>query len=433
RFWSDLKEHSFTANGVFTIPFKLFDEKQQLSFGGSSVIRFRDFWSRIFRYREASLPQFDEHLSGLPFDQIFKRENFGLHGYVLDDFTGNADKYFGISTINSGFLMLDNKLFDKIRLVWGARLEFFEQYLRSKDVSSKQIDLNTETWDVLPSLNLSYSVNNQHTMRFAAFQSVARPEFREIAPFQFFDYEAHYGVSGNPELKRTKILNLDLRYEIYPKAGEVFTLGAFYKRFSNPIEFRLDPGSNADRRLYFYQNAVDATTYGAELEWRKGLGFIGGKFFSGLTAFGNLTYLFSDVRFPDASSAGQTISSNRPIQGQSPYLINGGLQYSGNPVDITVLYNRIGPRLALVGNGEFPDVYERPRNLLDLQISKRILKKKGELRLTASDILNNAVFLYENKGGSKEYSTGKGDRLFSSYRAGTTFSIGFTYDFDLKK
>jgi outer membrane receptor protein involved in Fe transport len=314
-------------------------------------------------------------------------------------------------------------------------LEFFEQYLTSKDVTAKRINVNTETYDFLPSVNLTYSINTTQNIRFAAFQTVARPEFREIAPFQFFDYESNYGVSGNPDLKRTKILNLDLRYEIYPRAGEAFTIGAFYKRFTDPIEFRLDPGSNADRRLYFYQNASEANTYGAELEIRKNMDFLGdSKFFDNMTAFGNFTYLFSDVSFPDATSAGQSINSNRPIQGQSPYLINGGLQYSTDKgFNATVLYNRIGPRLALVGNGEFPDIYERPRHLLDFQLSKRILNKKGELKLTFSDILNNEIYLYENVGGNKEFNKGNGDRLFSSYRPGTNISIGFTYDFDFKK
>lgn len=434
RFWSDLQDHTVTAAGALTIPFQLFSQKQNFKVGGSTIVRFRDFKSRIFRYKEASQASFDESLNTLPYDQIFSHSNFSTSGFVVDDFTSNSDEYFGISAINSGFAMFDNKLSEKVRLVWGARLEFFEQYLTSKDVTAKRLNINTETWDLLPSLNLTYSINTKNNIRFAAFQTVARPEFREIAPFQFFDYESNYGVSGNPDLKRTKIANLDLRYEIYPAAGEAFTLGVFYKNFKDPIEFRLDPGSNADRRLYFYQNASNANTYGAELEIRKNLDFLnkGNKVLANMTAFGNFTYLFSDVSFPDASSAGQAVSSNRPIQGQSPYLINAGLQYSSDKLfNMTLLYNKIGPRLALVGNSEFPDIYERPRNLLDFQLSKRILKKQAELKLTFSDILNNPIYLYENVGGSKEFNGN--DRLFSSYKPGTTISIGFTYDFKLKK
>lgn len=433
RFWSDLKDHTLSASGALTIPFNLFSEKQNFKIGGSTIVRFRDFKSRLFRYSETSLSNFDEQLVYESYDKIFSPENISQNGFVIDEITNNQDKYFGISAISSGFAMFDNKLSDAIRLVWGARIEMFEQYLTTKDLTAKRVNINTETWDFLPSVNLTYSINNKNNIRVAAFQTVARPEFREIAPFGFYDYEANYGISGKPDLKRTKILNLDLRYELYPAAGEAFTVGAFYKQFKNPIEFRLDPGSNSDRRLYFYQNAGTAETYGAELEIRKNLDFLNkdSKFLSNVTAFGNFTYLFSDVSFPDEVS-GQPVNSNRPIQGQSPYLINAGIQYTSDKMfNMTLLYNKIGPRLALVGNSEFPDIYERPRNLLDFQLSKKVMQKKGELKLTFSDILNNKIYLYENVGGSKEYTSG--DRMFSSYSPGTTISIGFTYDFDLSK
>lgn len=433
RFWSDLYDHTITASGAFTLPFDMFGQKQNFKFGGGTVVRFRDFKARIFRVEEAT-SQFDPSLASLPFDKIFNRNNFSQTGFVYDEFTNNSDKYFGVSAINSGFAMFDNKLSEKLRLIWGARVEFFEQFLDSKDLSAKKVTIDTEKWDVLPSLNLTYSPTTKSNVRVAASQTVARPEFREIAPFQFYDYESSYSIAGNEELKRTKILNLDLRYEIYPAAGEVFSLGGFYKRFDNPIEFRLNSGSVPERRLYTYSNADNADTYGAEFEFRKNLGFVNknSDFMNNMVGFGNVTYLISDVNFTDASSSGQSINANRPIQGQSPYMINAGLQYTSDKyLNVTMMYNRIGPRLALVGNGDIADIYERPRNLLDLQIAKRILKKQGELKLTFSDILNNKIYLYENTSGGKGYSSS--DKMFSSYKPGTTISIGFTYDFSFDK
>jgi hypothetical protein len=444
RFWSNLKDHTVTVSGALTLPFNWLGQKQNFKVGGSSIMRFRDFQSRILRYIEASPATFNPALASLPYDRIFDRNNISSSGFKIEDFTNNQDKYYGISVINSGFAMMDNKLSDNLRLVWGARIEYFEQFLTTKNQESKRVNLDSKTWDLLPSVNFTWSLNTKNNIRFAAFQTVARPEFREVAPFAFFDYEANYGIVGNPDLKRTKINNLDLRYELYPAAGENFSIGAFFKNFKNPIEFRLDPGSNADRRLYFYQNASSANTYGAELEIRKNLGFINSnsETLQSLTAFGNFTYLFSDVSFPDETS-GQPINSNRPIQGQSPFLVNLGIQFgSEKTLNASLLYNVIGPRLALVGSTptkladgrfeqEFPDIYERPRNLLDFQLSKRILKKKGELKLTFSDILNNKIMLYENKGGSKEFDAN--DRMFSSYTPGTTISIGFNYDFDLSR
>jgi hypothetical protein len=429
RFYSNLADHGVSASGVFTLPFNLFGEAQSLKAGGSTLVRFRDFKSRIFRYVPALTGEFDAQKNHLPYDKIFESANIARNGFMLDEFTNNEDKYVGISALNSGFLMLDNKLSELLRLVWGVRVEYFEQFLHTRDRSAKRVIINTETWDILPSANLTYSVTDKSNVRVALFKTVARPEFREIAPFAFFDYEQNYGISGKPDLKRTEIYNADVRYEYYPAGGEAITLGAFYKRFVHPIEFRLDPGSNADRRLYFFQNARNASTYGFELELRKNLSFLNtsNRLFENMSAFGNLTYIFSQVSFADEQS-GQSISANRPIQGQSPYLVNAGLQYTDpNLVNFTLLYNRIGERLSLVGNSDFPDIYERPRDLIDVQLSKRVLKNNAEIKLTVSDILNQKIYLYENINKAKSYSTD--DRLFSSFTPGTTITLGFTYDF----
>lgn len=432
RFYSDLADHSFSANGALSFPFTFLGQKQQLKVGGSSLVRFRVFKSRIFRYVPASINNFNDNLVFQPIEKIFGPSNIQPKGFVLEEFTNNEDKYFGVSVINAGFLMFDNKLSEDIRMAWGIRTEFFEQFLRTRDRSAKQVIINREVWDVLPSLNLSWTVNPVSNLRLGAYKTVARPEFREIAPFAFFDYEQNYGISGNPDIKRTSIYNADIRYEWYPKAGEAITFGGFFKRFVEPIEFRLDPGSNADRRLYFYQNAKNANTYGLELEFRKGLSFISSSdFFQSLNAFGNLTYIFSEVTFADELS-GSPVSANRPIQGQSPYLINTGLQYTNGAKGWTssLLYNRVGERLALVGNTDFPDIYERPRNLIDFQVTKKVMKKKGEVKLQWSDLLNNPIYMYENMNASKGFQLGT-DRLFSQYRPGTALSVGFTYDFDL--
>jgi outer membrane receptor protein involved in Fe transport len=328
--------------------------------------------------------------------------------------------------------MLDNKISEQLRIIWGARVEFFEQYLNSRDRSAKRITVDNEDWSILPSVNVSYSINPKNIIRVSASQTVSRPEFRELAPFQFFDYESNYGVRGDAALKSTDIYNADLRYEIYPAPGEAITLGGFYKRFINPIEFRLSPESVPARRNYTYGNAKDADTYGVELELRKHLNFLGGNdVLSNFSLFANLTYIFSQVRFSD-EAAGKVVSADRPVQGQSPYLINGGLQYSSKASgwNGNILYNRVGNRLALVGNSEIPDIYENPRDVIDIQISKKILAKKAEIKLTLSDLLNKSILFYENIDSKRAYKGGN-DRVFSSFKPGSTISVGFTYDFAL--
>ena len=434
RFFSDLADHGFSGAASLTIPFRILDQRQSLKVGGSSLLRFRDFKSRIFRYVEASGSNFDDSYNSLPFDKIFATSNIAPNGFVIDEFTNNDDKYFGISSLNAGYAMFDNKLTEDLRVIWGARVEYFEQFLNTKDRSAKRVIVNTEDWKVLPSINISYSLNASNIIRVSGSQTVSRPEFREIAPFQFFDYESNYGVRGDIGLKSTDIYNFDARYEIYPGTGEAITFGGFYKRFINPIEFRLSPESVLTRRNYSYNNAKDADTYGLEFEVRKNLRFLGGAgILSDFSVFANFTYIFSQVRFND-DFAGKVVSADRPVQGQSPYLINGGLQYnsSSSGWNAGILYNRVGNRLALVGYSSlsFPDIYENPRDVLDIQVSKKIINKKGEIKLTVSDILNQAFLYYENVDGSRTYDKNV-DRVFSSYKPGSTISLGFSYDFDL--
>lgn len=431
RFFSNLEDYSYGANGSIAVPFTLGKQKQQFKAGGSTLIRIRDFKSRIFQYQPASPTQFNSSLASLPFDQIFVPANIATTGFVLNDFTNNQDKYFGVSILNGMYGMLDNKIGNKVRLVWGLRVENFQQFLTTKDVTSKRVVVNTEKWDFLPSFNFTLSPNTKHSIRVSGSRTVARPEFREIAPFSFYDYEANYGVNGNTNLKRTSILNGDIRYEFYPKGGEAITIGGFYKFFNDPIELRLDPSSVLDRRNYGYSNVDEAYTIGAELEIRKNLDFIAASL-TNFSLFTNFTYSYSKVTLATTTAGGQATSVNRPLQGQSPYLVNLGLQYTNteNGWNGSLLYNRVGQRLSLVGNNDFADIYERPRNQLDFQLAKKLMKNRAELKLTWADILNNPYYFYENTNSRKAFDSGS-DRLFNAYTPGSTITLGFTYDFNL--
>ncbi len=435
RFDSDLKDYSYGGSASLVFPFTMNKEKQSFKVGGSVLIRVRDFRSRIFKYTPANLAQFNSSYAYLPSEQIFSQQNIAMDGFVLDDFTNNQDKYFGASALDGMYGMFDNKFGDNIRLVWGVRVEYFDQFLTTKDVTAKDVIVETEKWDVLPSFNFTFSPNTKNNFRVSGSRTVSRPEFREIAPFAFYDYEVNYSVNGNPELKRGSILNGDIRYELYPKGGEAISIGAFYKSFDDPIEFRLNPSSVLDRRNYQYQNADKAYTLGAEIELRKGLDFLG-KSMEAFNVFANLTIIKSEVTLASTSGTGTATTADRPLQGQSPYLVNLGFQYNSNNGiwNGSLLYNRIGQRLALVGISDlgFPDVYERPRDQVDFQLARKVFNKKGELKVTWSDLLNAEYYFYENVDSKKAFKQGS-DRLFYSYRPGSTITVGFTYDFDLTK
>jgi hypothetical protein len=431
RFYSDLKDFSVGTTGQFIVPMSWGGkDKQTLKFGGSNLTRVRDFRSRIFRYNITNFNSFIASNANKELIAAFRPSNMGTAGYILEEFTNNQDRYFGASILNAAYMMMDNK-FNDLRLVWGLRAENFQQLLTSKIQTGERSVLLTRKWDFLPSANMMYSLNSKQNLRLSASRTVARPEFRELAPFAFFDYETNYGVKGDTSLRRSSVLNYDARYEWYPKSNESITIGAFYKDFTDPIELRLDPASNADSRRYFYQNALNAKTFGLEIEVRKGMDFLFAAF-KNLFFFGNYTYTQSEVKFNDLSAGNKEVTAARPLQGQSPYLINAGFQWTSEQFNASLLYNRVGQRLALVGNSEFPNVYERPRNQLDFQISKKILDKNGELKLNIADMINNPFYFYENLDQSFAFKKGV-DRMFSNYKPGTTVTLTFTYDFNLDK
>ncbi|HMO62022.1 MAG TPA: TonB-dependent receptor [Ferruginibacter sp.] len=434
RFTSNLTDHAFGYNVSAAVPFEMGGKKQLFKIGGAATARIRDFKAFIFGFTEPN----NAALNSLPFDQIFLRQNMNENGFMISTDLQNAqDKYYGASVLSAGYLMFDNKLSDKIRLVWGSRFENFEQFMKSNTQGTDKAQIvNTDKFDVLPSMNLTFSPGSKTNIRLGASRTVARPEFREIAPFTFFDFEQIASTAGNPDLKRSSILNADIRYEWYPKAGEVLSFGAFYKNFADPIELRLNSASVATRRQYQFQNAEKATLFGLEAEFRKNLSFLSANagWLENLYFNGNLSMIFSEVALGNVDVDGNKLPpTTRPLQGQSPYLINAGFQYDGKKgTNFSLLYNRIGERLVLVGNDDFGDIYEVPRHLLDFQVSQKVLDKKGEIRLTVSDIFNQHVAAFENRDDKRTYNAAT-DKYFTRYKPGTTITIGFNYNFDLKK
>jgi hypothetical protein len=218
----------------------------------------------------------------------------------------------------------------------------------------------------------------------------------------------------------------------------LLSIGAFVKSFDDPIELKLNSGSAATRRQYEFQNAQSAFLYGTELEFRKKMDFLNKEsdFLQHLYFNGNASIIFSEVTLlnEDPNGEARATTSNRPLQGQSPYLFNAGFQYSGDDgLNASILYNHVGPRLAFVGAvGVFGDIYEKPRHLLDVQVAKRIIKKRGEVRLTVSDIFNMDILFYEKPFAKEKRAYDPDvDRIFTRFTPGTTFTLGFTYDLAL--
>ena len=429
RFTSILNEHSTGAALNITRPYELFSGKSNLKFGYMGQYKIRDFGATVLGYVVSNPNIYDEAaMASLSPDEIFSPENIGNNGFVLSDITNANDKYDANSFLNSGYVMTDNT-FGKLRSVLGARVESYIQNVGSRGKSGEVYSGKATYLDVLPSLNLTYALTDITNLRLSASRTVSRPELREVSAFSYYDFVAFSSVSGNPDLKRSQNTNLDFKYEVYPASGETFSVSLFYKDFRNAIEQIILPGSNIEYRLRSFSNVTSAQTYGAEIEVRKKLSFIAdNNLFNNLTFFANGALINSSVDLSGVEGA----VGDRPLQGQSPYLINSGLQYvePNSSIGFNVLYNRIGHRISDVGFVGYTDIYENSRDVIDLQLSKRLLNNRAELKLNVSDILNQNSLFYQNTDGKRSYSAG--DNVINRARFGSTYSLTFSYNFRLK-
>ncbi|WP_281336777.1 TonB-dependent receptor [Flavobacterium eburneipallidum] len=345
-------------------------------------------------------------IAALPNATIFNTANMGIlsstsprsSGLTLYEGTKGSDYYDAEANLNAGYLMIDN-VFHKLRVVWGARLENYSQHLTSKSDIGDPILVDDSQLDILPSVNFIYKLNKTQNIRLSGSKTLNRPEFRELAPFLFFDNETRFNTSGNPDLKITEIINFDLRYEFFPGKSQIFSLSAFYKDFKNPIELQAR-ANNSNR----YENAKSGKNYGVELEFRTMLSSVLGtketKILDDLTLFSNLAVIRSKVDISNLINSGVTVDS--PMQGQSPYVFNAGLQYSNIDAgwSLSANMNRIGDRITIHGNqtasNATPAYWEKARTILDFQIAKNLFKSKIELKLNIQNVLAQDLIFYQN-------------------------------------
>lgn len=432
RFYSVLQDNAMGGMAQLSVPFEISNVKQMVKIGGQKLYRDRYYKARVLGYVKTNTGNFDQSLLMLPEDQIFDPANMRGDGFVMDEITNNSDRYDANSDLIAGYVQFDNKVGEKLRIVWGLRGESYYQYIKTADPSGASIKKDVTYFDLLPSANLTYALNDKANIRLSGSRTVSRPELRELSKFAFYDFVTYSSILGNPDLKRGTINNFDLRYEVYPGVGEAITASVFFKQFRDAIEQYVDPGSTPNRRQILFGNAGNAQSYGFELEVRKRLNFMEEGFLSNLTAFANFSYIHSSVDLQGLTGD----NLNRPLQGQSPYLLNCGLLYATPESGFTfsALYNRIGQRIYLVGFPEngYPHIYENSRDLVDLQVSKKVIKDKGELRLNVSDLLNQATVFYQNDDDMKRYTKGT-DQVINSVKYGTNVSLTFSYQFGLDK
>ncbi|MEO8180055.1 MAG: TonB-dependent receptor [Deltaproteobacteria bacterium] len=361
RLYSQLSQRDF--GGGLNLGFAL-GKPGELKLGYLGRTGKRDFKARRFGVR--FLGQASDRT--LAPEDLLSPERAG-ETWIINEVTRPDDGFKANEDLNAGYALLDSPLSEAVRVVGGVRAENFHQKidvvspfdLGSTGVTEPPQGADRTELDFLPALAVIVAPSAQMNVRAGYGGTVARPLVRELAPFLNQDFVRRRYVVGNPELKRTFIHNLDLRWELFPSATEVFAISGFYKIFESPIEnVVLDSEGNLT-----VENIERANNYGVELEARMGLGALS----PALEAFdvmANLALIHSTVRLSPEQRVVAT-SVERPLAGQSPYVANLALGYNSEPLGLSayLYYNVFGRRLQEVGTVGLPDVYEEPFHSLD--------------------------------------------------------------------
>lgn len=340
RFWSVMDENSFNGN--------INKQFGDIKVGGGYLKRIRGFNARIFR---------------------------NLSTDMLDEITNNTDKYTADFDLGSLYTMYDTE-FGKWKLNTGLRGEYNLFDVSTADFSGQNVNVDREYLDILPSLNISY--NEEKTKyRFSLSKTLARPEFREVANFAYYDFVRNAQILGNSKLEKSDIYNVDLKYEWYPKTGENISLSLFSKNFIKPIEQIVADGSVPSNLLLTYTNPNSAILYGVELEVRK-------KINDWFDFYTNASVMNSEV---------EVNGVKRQLQGQSNYVLNSGVNIHKKKNTINITYNRVGDRISAVGFQGYPNIFENSRDVLDITLLHKL--PKGEIKLAIGDVFAQPSIYYQ--------------------------------------
>lgn len=432
REFTKLDEHIGSLNANYRRELQFGEITPTLKAGIYGEYRTRTYTTRKFQYGwnpNNSLP------SGFLYDNdvqnnVLIDSNYGVDKLYIQEEVNYMNNYEGKNTQASGYVGINIPV-GAFNFYAGGRYEYVRQELITNTRQHEESNHSTfyDYKDFFPSLNATYKLNDKHQFRIAYGKSINRPEFRELATSVYYDFDLGSNVMGNAELNASYIQNVDLRYEWYPSNGELFSVALFYKHFDNPIEWTYTM-TGADP-IYSYVNAQGANNYGIEVDIRKNLDFIGMKNFS--WSF-NGAWIKSKVQFAEGSN-----NIDRPMQGQSPYLINTGIFYNNQEKgwNAAVLYNRIGKRIIGVGNRygsssegdarNIPNSYEMPRNSIDLSLSKKI--GRWEIKAAVRDLLAERYYFKQFEDVIIKGEARTIEEVTRSYKPGRNYNLTIGYSF----
>ncbi len=423
RFFSSLADRSYNGAFDWSVPFaQLGEQKSRVKVGALVDVRTRSFDARRFLFSNVNAAS--QYLTP---SELFTPEQVAAGNIEFVDATSMNDAYDADENTMAGYAMVDMPLTSSLRLIAGARYEHTSTQVTSFDPFgvTAPADMNAELIDgnLLPAASLVFMVTPNMNLRAAFSRTIARPEFRELAPFRFDDYRT--STYGNAALVQTSILNYDARWEWYPQPGEIIAVSAFYKSFQNPIEKVLYPSAN--NNFVIPINASDANNVGLEFELRKNLGFLSDAIAS-LDLGANLTLVQSQIVFNrddrfavraipglEYLSADGFANSQRPLEGQSPYVVNLSLSWAASTgTSVMALYNIVGERIREVGTSGYDDTYELPRNQLDLTVSQKVMDALA-VKVSMKNLLD------------EDHVFRMGDIDTQRYSIGRSFAVGLSY------
>lgn len=411
RTFSDLNENSHEYSGKYALDFGPAGAQATVKVGGLYRATSRDAQSLSYSFSARNATNTVRELS---MEQIFDGRfstpdaNFFTFGPL-----SQGGSYVARDKLAAGFVMAEVPVGARLRVVGGARYESDRLEVAAYSTLGSPV-LTSKVWnDLLPSLALNVKLTETQQLRFSGSRTLARPEYRELSPIISRDVVGGENVRGDQNLSRTNVSNADIRWEMYPGAGEIISVGVFAKKFTLPIERVYGSGSGGTS-FVFFTNAEGADNYGVELELRKDLSSLGRRF-EPVTFFTNLTAMQSRIHLFDSTQASATNLSRRMV-GQAPYVFNAGLTYAATTraSTATLLFNRVGERITAAGSSPLPDVIEQPRNVLDFSL-RRTISPVVTLRFDARNLFD------------APYATGQGTVTREFYRTGRMVNVGFLW------
>lgn len=410
RTFAKLTEDNLEGRLNYQLNFDALGRQHFVKFGGLHRETDRDADTRAFAITALGLDDATRELSP---EQLFDGRLTGAADSVLHIIPlSQGGSYVASDKLSAGYVMAEVGLTDRLRLITGARYESDKLSVNATSTLGQPVRTNNDWKDLLPSAALNFSLTEYQNLRLSVSRTLARPEYRELVPIKSRDVLNGDDLEGNPNLQRTRIDNVDLRWEWYPASGEVFSIGVFAKRFDQPIE-RVYRASGSSNRFVGFVNAESAENYGLELEARKGLGFLG-RYLEPLSVFSNLTLMRSEIDL----GANQTSATNpkRRMVGQAPYVLNVGVAYasvSGN-TSATLLFNRVGDRIEAAGDLPLPDIVQQTRNVLDFSLRFPVISALSG-RFDAKNLLD------------EPFETIQGTVTREFWKSGRTFQFGMIW------